>query len=248
MIGRWISMQVVLFNDDYVMKNMSRNLGKVKKSEMPKLSYTGEQLKRILGYEPHGREYESVLGYEYDNCYELELLGLFCSSRSYIIELDFSKRLDLVLATLTNCNPVDVRKIPNYEKVSKALLTVDVDNFDIPLLDLFNKSKEVDKFLFDIFCDVSEVEGLCNFLTSILGGLNNIISYVGSYLQSQCDMVMRSVGKASLIMTSNRNYSQDVNVIITDRNGEEHVLPIDVNVTKKKSYKELIDDEFVIVS
>lgn len=236
-------MQVALFDDNEVNDVMYRNIGKVKKSTLPKLAYSESELFNLLGYVPTGRHYETILNYEYDNCYQLESLGLFSSSRNYIIEVDLSERLDLVFSILTGCNPVDVRKIPNYNKVSKALLTVDVDNFNIPLLDLFGLSPEIDNFLLEVFDGSSEIDGLITLLKSLLACVDRIITYLGCYLQMHTLMVMRSIGRASFIMTSNKSYGEDFSIVLNSDSGDSFEFPITFKEEKKKSYKELIQNE-----
>ena len=70
-----------------------------------------------------------------DQYFDLEVLGIECYAQQYSIVADLSDKLDYVLHRLSGCTTAEVRQIPNYEQLSKAILSVDTNSsFDISVL------------------------------------------------------------------------------------------------------------------
>lgn len=178
--------------------------------------------RRLLALEERGREYSHV-GYSgCDNLLELELLGVGAYCKKYTTVFDFSDKLDYVLHRIYGCSTEKVRGIPQYSKVSRAMLNYDFSEVeDVGFDILFNISDKI----FEDFVKISNELSDCTsaeeqlsltvfqFYAKLLQVLSNVKDYaVSSITLSQPDksFVYRSKSFSSSIASSDFPLNEDL--------------------------------------
>lgn len=202
-------MQVVLFNNETILKCIPRKLGSLKSRNF-KIKYSLnlnnmsesriEEFKKIHNKE---REYKDVLGAIVDSHYSVELLGVTSLSREYGLNIDLSDNLDLVLSVLCGCSPFSVRTMPNYDTVSRTLLSLNTRNFNIPISDFLGLSRELDFYIINKIQSNSDEYAMESILSDIMHILSNIICYIGFYLEDKLPgCAVRSINKCNILLQS----------------------------------------------
>lgn len=235
-------MRVVLFDNINIVNSMAKNLGRLEKSPILRFSY--EEITKILGEFPDSRKYEEILGCKYDNYFLIEKLGLCKSTRKTIVEVDLTDSLDLVISALTGADPKNVRKMKNYHDVSKSLLTLDYKGFDIPLDNFYNLDDNLDNYLNCVVSD-NAYYTMKLILQNFLQKIQDIIMYTGLFLQDKYQLVLRSIGRARFILTTDLPI-EDGSLEIVSPNGYSCEVPF--STSPKLSYKELVDYEIAVNS
>lgn len=84
----------------------------------------------------------------FDKDYEIQKLGIARHwTGQYVVELDFSECLDLVLHNTFGCSLENIRKIPDYLRISKAILSYDNDRMaEICFSSLFGVDPKLDEY------------------------------------------------------------------------------------------------------
>lgn len=199
-------MQIALFNSSDVNRSISISYGNMKQKKARLRSLPREISSKFEGISD-SKIFQDILGLDYDSHYVLEKLGLLTASRKYIIEIDISDCLDLILSILSGCKSENVRKMPNYSDVSRILLSADLDNFNISLGGFLGLDDNLDRYLLSI-SQVEESNYIETLLSEVYRVESDIIKYVGVYLQSCHQMVFRSVNKSKILLTTNENFEQ----------------------------------------
>lgn len=239
-------MHVALFEDDNIMKDLPRNFGKLKSNPCTLFTDDTKYIRKVL--EPSGisginlnrvlegsRKYTSILGLEYDSHYFVEKLGLSKASREYIIEIDMSTSLDLAFYLLTHSSIENIRKINDYNQISKALLRLDKHFLDIPVSKLMGVDEYLDEYLEDKLSIGGEEYCLEMLLRTILTKIGDILKYIGFYLQSNVNgVVMKSFGKNSIILHSYDKIDFDSIDLLVNAFGENLIYNIPIIITKSR--------------
>lgn len=239
-------MQIVLFKDDHVNRTIPKLTGLIKTLSYSKpKTKTEEELIQIINEASssdtmallrYNRKYLNKLGLVVDSHYKLESLGLSSLSRDYTTIIDYSKALDFILANLSGCSCLNLKGLPKYEDISKALLTLDTNSFDISLEELMFVDSNLDNYLNSCLTYNSEISCMEKILGDILRFCNSMMYYIGFYIQQNIDhAVCRSFGAGGIVITSNEElpfseieiYSKDGKVscalpCITFNNKEYH--------------------------
>lgn len=86
--------------------------------ECIKLSKNSNEFKRV---------YKSVLEFKYDSAFDIEMLGIERYSKEHTVLFSLQDSLDFVLNQLCGVDTELVRRIPNYQRISRGLLNIDVE-------------------------------------------------------------------------------------------------------------------------
>ena len=172
------------------------------------------------------REYCQIGNAASDNLFFMEALGLDINARDYIVILDFSERLDYVLHRLCKCSMEAIRKMPNYSRVSKAVLNLDKDNLaDISLANFYGLDNKLDEFLDSYLLSVSDniygIESIAetitsNFLYDVLNELARIKDYcviaLADAKKQDAKFIYKSKNFSSVLATSERPVAEDLEI------------------------------------
>lgn len=197
-------MQIRLFNDKNIIENLEKKSGKVKqraftfagKEEIlmkyaEKVYSNKEDRKNFLSLKVYDRLYKkNALGVDLDSHFEYEMLGLSLTSSAFCYTISLEDHLDLVLHCLTGCDMKKVREIEDYEKISRAIINVDLDNLDISLNKFFDIDDKLNNYLETLFSSTdNEIDCIKGFFINISQKAQDILKYIGFYLQG------KSIGK-----------------------------------------------------
>lgn len=228
-------LNIDLFKDAAILGNLSRSLGKLR-SNKPNPEDLG-RISEILKGENFSylstiknlcnidREYKSLLDIEFqDSHYLIERLGLSKSSKNFIITYDFSNFLDLVFSIITNSKPSYVRCMEDYDVVSKSILNLDFNNFNIPLRKFSNLDENLSEYLVKLFYTSDESFAFSSLLSSIMTTVVNVVGYVGLLLQTSYDCTLRSMNGPIGVLTG---YSKlPIDDLIINYNGFKFRIPL----------------------
>lgn len=242
-------MQIDLFKDRAVMAEAAKKSGRLEARGF-QLCHDLEGLDKVIGcgeaqsyYKQKMKElsrkprmYSHVGGVGCDNLFELELLGVGKYAKEYTVVLDFSERLDYVLHCMYGCPTRDVRRMPGYLEVSKALLNYRIDDMpEINFSALFSLS---DKIVEDFnksaenFSDCYSIEEqmsltVFEFYQKLLFTVGNMKDYVMSVYttrQPKNTFVYRSKSYAAAVATSSIQI-EDV-IVLKNEGVEDCEIPI----------------------
>ena len=172
------------------------------------------------------RDYKEILGGLIDSKYKEEFLGQSTLSRKWSIELDMSGCLNLILSSLCGATLYDVRKMKDFEFVSRAILSLDLDNLDIPLHNLCGLSNKLDEYLRRHVIDNTCLEAVRNITNDLLSTQNRILFYIGLTLQQELDFtVIRSVSLSKLLLQSSFEPKLDKLIVVSEETGESVKIP-----------------------
>jgi hypothetical protein len=191
------------------------------------------------------REYKSVLGYSFDSHTILECLGVTTSSRNYSVVIDMSTCLDFVMSMICGCSTESVRKISDYEKKSRALLSLDTDNFDIHISDFLRKHPKLDKFIMEQISSNSSSNAIMKIYSSILTTSSEIMKYLGFKLQKEYPgLILRSIGRSSIVFTTNERPKFD-DLELCNITGQESCI-VKVNTLGKLDKEKILEMRMII--
>lgn len=205
-------LNIDLFKDTTILGNLSRSLGKLRSNkpnpeDLDRISeiLKGENILHLPTIQKLcsiDREYKSLLDIEFqDSHYLIERFGLSKSSKNLIITYDFSNFLDLVFSIIANSKPSYVRCMTDYDVVSKSLLNLDFNNFNIPLRKFSNLDENLSEYLAKLFYTSDESFAFSSLLSSIMTTVVNVVGYVGLFLQSNYDCSLRSMNGPIGVLT-----------------------------------------------
>lgn len=95
-----------------------------------------------------GRKYDHIGYAGCDNLFEVEALGIAKYCKRYTMILDLSDSLDYMLHRLSKCNIDAIRNMPNYSKISNAIMNYRFD--DVEQI-FFNSFFQIDHALDEYF-------------------------------------------------------------------------------------------------
>lgn len=73
------------------------------------------------------RIYKSILDFKYDSAFDIEMLGVERYSKKYSVLFSLQDSLDFILNQLCGVDTELVRRIPNYQRISRGLLNINVE-------------------------------------------------------------------------------------------------------------------------
>ena len=171
----------------------------------------------------HPREYEFVGPIAGDNLADLEMLGIGAHAMDFTVCIDFSDALDYALKLKYGCTLESVRKIPEYHKVSNAILN---NNFteveDISFGVLFDISDELNVEFANLLNQISDesmsieekkVFVVYQLYLDIVSTIASVKDYVAAYLCHSYEgqkFVYRSKTTSSIILTTNTRFDEDI--------------------------------------
>lgn len=189
------------------------------------------------------RNYQHIGTIGCDNLYDLEALGVGAYSMPYTVVLDFSNALDYFLHLTYGCKIVDIRRIPDYNNVSSAILNYDFSKtVGITFGVLFDISEELNTKLAKMLTDADphchNLEEKRNwvvyhFYLELLTTISQVKDYVVSYLNHTLKdkkFIYRSKSYSSSIATSGEPFTEEI--ILQQRGFDNYVL-------QPRSYKVL---------
>ena len=214
-------MLIVLYDDSYVKRESPKVASRVyikKASEFDTRSWGSLGVPAsVCGYFDSllkvSTRYDTLRNLRYDRLMPVELLCVGKNAKKFCIHLDLRSRLDLVLSSLCGVDPSRVSCIPNYERLSHALLDVAVTKIDDTLT--LEHLLEVDEVR-DFYVGSGFLRDPGKFLDCILGRCQDIVWYLSSYLCIKCiaksQSAIRSFRPAESVIFSNELVDEVINV------------------------------------
>lgn len=222
-------MLINLFKSEQVIKN-SNQLGKQIMTRGIQVEKNLKRLDEIVSDNPEfqrfknecfslektSRVYENILSNSYDSHFSLEMLGVAKYARQYTIVVDFSDALDFLLSVLSDSDPENIRKIINYDRISRNILRFELGECeDVSISELFNADRNLVRWLDELTYNQREsirtvdlqdaaYSILFSFYTELQKTLEETKDYVGTYLQKigLRKAVYRSKGKTAIVVSS----------------------------------------------
>lgn len=206
-------MQIALFNDDKTINLMPRDFGlccskkcviqdkniiKVRKNLMD-MRISNSNIEVLLSKE---RSYRNFFGMPSDSHFIIEMMGVTTTSKRFIYVISIEECLDSILAVISGCKAENVRKMRDYDSISKALLTLDVDNMDISMSNFLGLDENLDSYINNI--EESDEGGFLKYFYScILSYSAEVLKYIGFFMQYNLDCVsMKSMSNGKIIVAS----------------------------------------------
>lgn len=201
---------------------------------------------RIMGLVSQPRVYDTVGRASCDNLWELELLGLGMYTREWIIHVDFSDALDVVMEQAFGCSREICRSINKYEQISRWLMNYDLDSASENFATLFSDHEVMSKVYMKILGDINDDLSLINltqderisnivfkFYSTLLETVAAMRDYVVAFMKLNVtdDLIYRSKTYSSAILTSDSSFKEKI--ILCPTNGE----PFEVKVRSYKTYE-----------
>lgn len=181
----------------------------------------------------NGRTYEHIGDADCDNMFLLEAMNLGDSAKSFSIIVDFSNCLDLVLAEAFGCRLEDIRKIDNYDEVSRSILNYDFENIpDVTFASLIEASEQIEKVFTTLSRKCQEQNMLYsdrlywvvfNFYQKILETVGKLKSYVmvkvskDLSVMSGSKVVYRSMNYSTAVATGDVLFNEMVTLHYKDK-------------------------------
>lgn len=157
-----------------------------------------------------GRQYSYIGSAGCDNMFPLEAMNLAHNSKSYASILDFSNCLDFALMYSYGCKLEDIRKIDDYEKISKAILNYDFEQVgNVCFSSLIEASDELQKAFVELSNRAKAQDMYYNdrlpwmiyrFYDKILSDLSLVKFYVMVVI---CNHLEKTVGRKGVIRSMN---------------------------------------------
>lgn len=225
-------MRVDLFSDDSVAKESSR-LGTQVETRGFRLAAPITGVKQFLteypdsvsdAYVRHlqkiadaGRSYYTISASGCDSVWELECLGVGEYSKEYTVVIDLGDALDFVMHCEFNSSIDELRAIPSYEAVSRAIMNFDFKGVDSEFGVILGASQCVSMCFammlnemsnspdsMDATVDERMSRAVYKFYARILDKASSIKNYVVSALQKEYPrcMIYRSKTFSSVILSS----------------------------------------------
>lgn len=186
---------------------------------------------------PNKRKGFTIGDGSFDILAESELLGISQYGKGNTVVIDFSDKLDFVLAVLTGCNPDNIRQMPYYHEISKSLLNYELDNianlgFDL----LFNLDVNLDLWFTaliqkynnnvtreSVIEDTHKV--LYDFYCQLMTQATTIENYTAAAFKefSEGECVYRSKTFSKVILSSDTKIDEDITLVHGDYSTKVHV-------------------------
>lgn len=219
-------MLIDLFSDREIEKQMPRLLKQVETRQFA-LSCSPEKLVEMLNSDndfcykmqeiaSRPREYKKQYECSYDSHFYLEALGIGTDCREYTIIVDLSDSLDYILHRLTGCPIAKIRAMKNYDRVSRAVLTLDYEKLhDVTLGTFYEIDDAIFEWLQRLLYGLEDVEGLSDreiidmlllrFYRTILQETRRVHNYIIMYLRQHHNLVIRSKGISMILGTTDED-------------------------------------------
>lgn len=206
-------MQIALFSDEKTINLMPRdfglccskkcviqdkNINKVKKT-LRDMRIPNCTIEILLDKERH---YKNFFGMPIDSHFLIEMMGVTTTSKRFIYIISIEDCLDSILAVISGCKAENVRKMRDYDSISKALLTLDVENMDISMGNFLGLDENLDSYINSI--EESDEGGFLKYFYScILSYSAEVLKYIGFFMQYNLDGVsMKSMRNGKIILAS----------------------------------------------
>lgn len=112
---------------------------------------------KILSDISRGRRYEHIGKAARDSLFDVESLGISANGQDFVMIADYSLCLDYVLHRLCGCQMDEIRRIDDYAKISRAILTYDfLEVSEIPFSRLALASDKVGSYLASLAYDCQD--------------------------------------------------------------------------------------------
>ena len=219
-------MQIDLFSDSSVYKDMQRLLRQIETRKFT-LDFPVNNLHEVckdtefVGYldkmidKP--REYKRKFECSYDTHFALEALGIGTNCKNSTLIIDFGDKLDYVLHRITGCSMENVRKLADYDKISRSILSADYKNLqNIKVSDITSLDEKIAAWTNELLSviadltDLSDSEKLSLFLFRFYGTLirevNTLKNYVMMFIYHKFDnVVIRSKSLCCMLATTDND-------------------------------------------
>lgn len=184
-----------------------------------------EQSKRVANVIGNGKRYSRLGDGACDTLFVLEALGVGDSCRKYTVIIDFSNALDYILHRITNCSMENIRKLNDYERVSRCVINQRYSELtDISFQDLFELDDNLAMYLGKLLNATAEEyteknkivsEFSAKFYKEITHEVAKIKDYCILYLRKlhKGDFVYRSKSYAASIATSSIFIDDTIEII-----------------------------------
>lgn len=213
-------MQIRIFEDRGLLNRISMNMTNLERRTFKVLTNETAKIENFLktwensrdrdsltGSLGKNRSYFSIFGARHDSHFIQEMLALNEKSNKYYYIVSLEDSLDLILNHVCGCDPNRVRIMNSYSKVSRSLLSLDINNLDIKLSEFEGLDSNLDSYLMKGLID-DEVNYLSDLLTTLCGSCYRMLIYIAFYLESACGLSVKSVGRGKVLLGSNAKWEE----------------------------------------
>lgn len=233
-----MSLLIDLFKDGEILRYFSRDQGRMKNASC---KIKNKEKSKVILLE-HGCPTEDItymlsndyrgirnqLGISYDSHFLAESLGLVASAKRYIYVISLVENLDVVLSSLTKCNPIAVRNAEDYENVTKAILSLDSTCMDLTLTSMVGLDTNLDRYLINSLKWGSSALALPRMIENINLEAERILYYIGFFFQKNFNTAtLRSISCNQIVVTSNIKITGLDELFVNVHNYD----PVKLNVT-----------------
>lgn len=216
-----MNLQVTLFESPEVLTYQDREYGKFINRGYKLLENPSELIYRDVSVN---------CGLRHDSLFELDVNGDLVGTHQAGYIISFQNRLDIALSRLSDCSPEEVHQMLNYDKISKALLTLDPNLLDFTLGEFFGLSNKLDDYLLTFFSKGSVKLLLGDFITEINKQIERCLFYLGFYIHNRVDgFSFRGISDNRLFITTNNKelFKLDELSILLDKDSSS---PIKIDI------------------
>jgi hypothetical protein len=209
-LGYMITRKIELVEglDDYLTKSASD----------PDTAY---HIKSVLAAkEETKRTYTNVFGNMMDFHHEVEKLGIVKHRLRYTSIISLEDSLDYILHRLSGADMENIRAIPNYKSISRALLKLNYDALDAEFGVFSSADKKLASYMENLYMEV-EVEDeeerslkfVDKFVSAVIREVQLVLEYVAFsyyFAQERNTFIPRSKSLCSFVATCQNNLQEEL--------------------------------------
>lgn len=160
----------------------------------------------------NNRSHEYILGANIDSHFNLEAMNVSKRSKGFIVVYSINTLLPLVLAQESGCDLEKLLNIEFIDEISDAILNLNFEK-NLYLDYLSNVDEKLDSYLATFFLSSStDIDCLKTFVSRINYCALNILKYIMSYLETYSNMIVLSVDKSRILLSSEESEAPSLDV------------------------------------
>lgn len=167
------------------------------------------------------RSHSYFLGANLDTHFNLEAMNVSKKSKGFVVVYSINKLLPMVFNLLCGSDIETVSKVDGIDDISDSILNLDFTK-DIYVNSLINADSNLDEYLKSFFAtDDSDIEQLKRFVSQVNSKALEVIKYIISYLETYSDLVVMSVDKSRMLLSTSNDSAPSLSVSF---NGHTYLL------------------------
>lgn len=167
------------------------------------------------------RSHSYFLGANLDTHFNLEAMNVSKKSKGFVVVYSINKLLPVVFNLLCGSSIEAVSSVRGIDEISDCILNLDFTK-DLYVNSLINVDSNLDEYLKSFFGNEdSDIEQLKRFVSQVNSKALEIIKYIISYLETYSDLVVMSVDKSRMLLSSSCG---EVPSLVVSFNGSSYLL------------------------